>query len=105
MLLMGDPVSRIRTRQDLRQQEAPYGADACVLPPTRAWGEIKPDCERRLASGQFRQPQRPALTYMTSSAQAITDSNGKHATRFLPRLIAFFPNMLSLLGVPPDFRG
>lgn len=55
--------------------------------------EIKPEVQRGLASGRFRVPQSPALTYMTSSAQVLTDTNGEHPTRFLPHLMVFYPNM------------
>ncbi|HVX41723.1 MAG TPA: hypothetical protein VHB25_19335 [Gemmatimonadaceae bacterium] len=54
---------------------------------------IKSDVSSGLASGRFRLPRRPALTYMTSSAQVITDPNGGHPTRFLPHLMLFYPNM------------
>lgn len=78
-------------------------ADATVLAISRfqteqrlagkSLDEIKSEVDRGLASGQFRLPQRPALTYMTSSAQVITDPNGEHPTRFLPHLMVFYPNM------------
>lgn len=55
--------------------------------------EIKSEVARGLASGRFRVPHTPALTYMTSSAQVITDPNGEHPTRFLPHLMVFYPNM------------
>jgi hypothetical protein len=55
--------------------------------------EIKAEVESGLASGQFRLPQRPALVYMTSSAQVIADANGEHRTHFLPHVMVFYPNM------------
>lgn len=55
--------------------------------------EIKPEVEHGLASGRFRVPQSPVLTYMTSSAQVLTDTSGGHPTRFLPHLMVFYPNM------------
>ena len=33
------------------------------------------------------------MTYMTSSAQVITDTSGEHPTRFLPHVMVFYPNM------------
>lgn len=54
---------------------------------------IKSEVASALASGRFRMPRRPALTYMTSSAQVITDPNGEHPTRFMPHLMLFYPNM------------
>jgi hypothetical protein len=55
--------------------------------------EIKAEVESGLASGQFRLPQRPALVYMTSSAQVIADPKGEHRTHFLPHVMVFYPNM------------
>ncbi len=55
--------------------------------------EIKSEVAQGLASGQFRLPKTPALTYMTSSAQVITGPNGEHPTRFMPHLMVFYPNM------------
>lgn len=55
--------------------------------------EIKPEVDRGLASGRFRVPHRPAMTYMTSYAQVITDTSGEHPTRFLPHVMVFYPNM------------
>ena len=55
--------------------------------------EIKPEVTRGLASGRFRAPDSPALTYMTSSAQVLTDTSGGHPTRFLPHVMVFYPNM------------
>ncbi len=54
---------------------------------------IKSEVAGGLSSGRFRLPRRPALTYMTSSAQVITDPNGEHPTRFFPHLMLFYPNM------------
>lgn len=55
--------------------------------------EIKPEVDRGLASGRFHVPRSPALTYMTSAAQVITDTAGAHPTRFLPHLMVFYPNL------------
>jgi hypothetical protein len=55
--------------------------------------EIKSEVDQGLTSGRFRVPHSPALTYMTSSAQVITDTSGGRPTRFLPHLMVFYPNM------------
>ena len=55
--------------------------------------QIKAEVESGMASGRFRAPQRPAMTYMTSSAQVITDPKGEHPTRFLPHVMVFYPKM------------
>jgi hypothetical protein len=59
----------------------------------KAQSEIKAEIDIGLASGKFRTPQRPALTYMTSSVQVITDLKGEHRTRFMPHVMVFYPNM------------
>ncbi|MDE3217675.1 MAG: hypothetical protein KGO03_14800 [Gemmatimonadota bacterium] len=58
---------------------------------TRA--EIRAEVGRGIASGRFRLPKIPALTYMTSSEQVLTDPNGGHPSRFMPHLMVFYPNM------------
>lgn len=66
----------------------------------RSPAAIKSDVASGLASGRFRLPRRPALTYMTSHAQVITDPNGEHPTRFMPHLMLFYPNMRgSAMGI------
>jgi hypothetical protein len=59
----------------------------------KSLAEIKSEVDRGLTSGQFRLPRRPALTYMTSWAQVITDTSGEHPTRFLPHVMVFYPHM------------
>lgn len=59
----------------------------------RTRDEIKAAVQRGLASGRFRLPTTPSLTYMTSSAQIITRPNGEHPTHFQPHLMVFYPNM------------
>src|SRR5688572_24333587 len=43
----------------------------------RAEAEIEREIQARFASGKFRPPIRPALTYMMSSAQVLYDDSGK----------------------------
>ncbi len=65
--------------------------------------EIESEVQRGLASGRFRMPRRPALTYMTSSAQIITDPKGEHPTRFLPHVMVFYPDMhAAAMGIVPS---
>lgn len=78
-------------------------ADATILSMYRFWteqhlagktqDEIKAEVKSGLASRQFRTPQRPALVYMTSSAQVISDDNGENRTHFMPHLMVFYPNL------------
>jgi len=57
--------------------------------------EIKAEVDSGLAAGRFRAPQRPALVYMESSSQVLTDANGASPTRFMPHLMIYYPSMKS----------
>jgi hypothetical protein len=57
--------------------------------------EIKTEVADGLASGRFRSPQRPALVYMVSSSQVLTDPSGKVRSHFMPHLMIFYPGMKS----------
>jgi hypothetical protein len=60
--------------------------------------EIRAEIDSRLASGQFRAPQRPALVYMASSSQVL--GTAKTRSHFMPHLMIFYPGMkASLMGV------
>jgi hypothetical protein len=54
--------------------------------------EIKAEVDSGMASGRFRSPQRPALVYMESSAQVLTDATGTR-TRFMPHVMIYYPFM------------
>jgi hypothetical protein len=94
----------IRTRpNELTPQCGDAEADATILTIYRFWteqrlagktqDEIKAEVKSRLTSGQLRAPQHPALIYMTSSVQVISDPNGENRTHFIPHLMIFYPNM------------
>ncbi len=55
--------------------------------------EIKAEVNDGIASGRFHVPQRPALVYMESSSQVLTDSTGKRRSHFMPHLMIFYPSM------------
>jgi hypothetical protein len=57
--------------------------------------EIKAEVDDGLASGRFRSPNRPALVYMVSSSQVLTDPTGKVRSHFMPHLMIFYPGMKS----------
>lgn len=57
--------------------------------------EIKADVDNGVASGRFHSPQRPALVYMESSSQVLTDATGKSRSHFMPHLMIFYPGMKS----------
>jgi hypothetical protein len=60
-----------------------------------------------LASGRFRLPRRPALSYMMSGAQVLINDSGRPAGRWQPHLMIYYPYLtiqdLSLAA--PDPRG
>ena len=65
---------------------------------TRA--EIKAEVDSGLASGRFRSPQRPALVYMESSSQVLTDPEGKAGSHFMPHVMIYYPFMKnSAMGI------
>jgi len=55
--------------------------------------QIKAEVDSGLASGRFRSPQRPALVYMVSSSQVLTDPEGKARSHFMPHLMIYYPFM------------
>lgn len=55
--------------------------------------EIKADVAGGIASGRFHSPQRPALVYMESSSQVLTDAAGNSRSHGIPHLMIFFPGM------------
>jgi hypothetical protein len=57
--------------------------------------QIKAEVDSGLASGRFRSPRRPALVYMESSSQVITDATGKVRSRFMPHVMVYYPFMKS----------
>lgn len=70
----------------------------------RLAGQSKADIDRAIAdgmrSGRFRAPKRPALVFMLSSAQQLTDPDGKPVGHWYPHVMIFYPGMTaSDLGV------
>ena len=62
--------------------------------------EINAEVEKGMASGRFRSPQRPALVYMESSSQVLTDAQGKSPSRFVPHIMIYYPFMKnSAMGI------
>ena len=55
--------------------------------------EIKAEVDSGMVSGRFRSPQRPALVYMVSSSQVLSDPTGKVRSRFMPHLMVYYPFM------------
>lgn len=55
--------------------------------------QIKADVDNGVASGRLRTPQRPALVYMQSSSQVLTDYSGEKRSHFMPHLMVYYPGM------------
>ena len=53
--------------------------------------QITAAVEREMASGRFRSPQRPALVYMESSSQVLTNPNGTSPSHFMPHVMIYYP--------------
>jgi hypothetical protein len=75
-----------------------------------AQGKNDADTEREIAdgiaSGKFRLPQRPAVTYMMSAAQQLVNGQGSAVGAWQPHLMIYFPNLttdgVGLPGFVPD---
>jgi hypothetical protein len=62
--------------------------------------EIKAEVDSGMASGRFRSPKRPALVYMESASQVITDAKGTVRSRFMPHVMIYYPFMkTSSMGI------
>lgn len=56
-----------------------------------AEAEVERDIARMIASGEFRAPRRPALTYMMSEGQQLVGDDGKPAGRWRPHIMIYYP--------------
>lgn len=66
----------------------------------RTRDQIKADIDNGISSGRFRAPQRPALVYMESSSQVLSDTSGKVRSKFMPHLMVYYPLMKkSTMGI------
>jgi hypothetical protein len=60
-----------------------------------------------IASGRFRLPRRPAVSYMMSGHQLLYNDDGRRVGAWRPHLMIYFPNLTSAdVGLParPDLR-
>lgn len=57
----------------------------------RTLDQIKAEVDRGMTSGRFRSPRRPALVYMESSSQVLTDPTGKDRSQFMPHVMVYYP--------------
>jgi hypothetical protein len=70
--------------------------------------EVERDIAAGLASGHFRLPRRPALSYMLSSGQRLISNEGKPVGSWRPHIMIYYPYLTAAdLGLEgnPDFRG
>ena len=73
----------------------------------RSEAEIDREIADRLASGTYRVPSRPAMTYMMSSAQVLYDDSGKHVGKWRPHLMIYYPYLTAAsmgFGAAPDMK-
>jgi hypothetical protein len=73
-------------------------------------GASTQDVEREiaagLASGKFRLPRRPSLTYMMSSAQVLYNDEGRHVGSWHPHVMIYYPYLTNLgLGLGTSIPG
>jgi hypothetical protein len=61
----------------------------------RTQDQIKAEIDSAIASGRFRSPRRPALVYMESSSQVLSDATGKNRSKFMPHVMVYYPFMKS----------
>ncbi|HET8623560.1 MAG TPA: hypothetical protein VFM14_08355 [Gemmatimonadales bacterium] len=69
--------------------------------------EVERELAVGLASGRFRLPRRPALSWMLSGAQRLISDEGKPVGRWQPHLMIYYPYLTAAeLGLDsvPDFK-
>lgn len=58
-------------------------------------GQSEADADREiadgLASGRYRLPRRPAMSYMMSEGQVLVDDDGKLVGRWRPHIMIYYP--------------
>jgi len=59
----------------------------------RSRAEIEKAISDGLVTGRFHSPKRPALVYMMSSMQILTDPNGNSVGKWMPHVMVFYPFM------------
>ena len=66
----------------------------------RSREDIKHAVEDGLKTGRFREPKRPALVFMLSSAQQLTEDDGKKAIgKWYPHVMIYYPGLLTNEGM------
>lgn len=70
--------------------------------------EVERELAAGLASGRFRTPRRPALSWMLSGAQQLINDDGTPVGRWRPHLMIYYPYLTAAelgLGQTPDLKG
>ena len=74
-------------------------------------GHSEADADREvadaLASGRFRLPRRPAMSYMMSEGQVLVDDDGRMVGRWRPHIMIYYPYLKSAdvgFGPTPDMK-
>ncbi len=71
-----------------------------------AQADIDREIAAGLASGRYRMPQRPALTYMMSAGQVLYDDSGRRVGSWKPHLMLYYPYLKSAeLGLSSQDAG
>ena len=76
-----------------------------LLHQGRTLAEADREIADGLASGRFRLPRRPALSYMMSVEQRLVDDDGRPVGRWQPHLMLYVPYITAAelgLGATPD---
>lgn len=69
--------------------------------------EVEREIARMIASGEFRAPRRPAMTYMMSEGQQLVGDDGKPAGRWRPHVMVYYPYLKNSdvgFGTIPDMK-
>ena len=69
--------------------------------------EVERELAAGLASGRFRLPRRPAMSWMLSGAQRLISDEGKPVGRWQPHLMIYYPYLTAAelaLDSVPDFN-
>jgi hypothetical protein len=69
--------------------------------------EIDRETAGALATGRFRMPRRPALTYMMSAGQVLYDDDGRRVGAWRPHLMVYYPYLTNAelgLASRPDMQ-
>jgi hypothetical protein len=77
-----------------------------LLHQGRVADEVEREIALGLASGRYRLPRRPAMSYMMSGGQILYNDEGRRVGRWQPHLMIYYPFLtgsdLGLAGDDPN---